>query len=97
MFKKINFWAFILSLLCIILLYYLTQFSVRIENLLLGIHPLKIVLIITLTTLLLGTLGVVGINDWKSKLRSIFTLLTTFVLAAFLTYVVFWGSLFDAL
>jgi len=94
--RKINFWSFILSLLCIFLLY-LTTFSVRIGNSIFGIHPLMIVLCITWVSLLLGAIGFTGVQDWKSLMRSIATLIITSGLAVFLTYVVFFGSLLQAI
>ena len=95
MFEKINFWSFILSVFCIFLLY-LTQFSARIQNSIFGIHPLKILLCITLINLLLGLMGVAGVQDRKSILRSIATLIITIGLTVLLVYVVFFVSLLQA-
>lgn len=90
--KKFNLWSFILSLICL-LLFYLTSFSGKIGNSILGIHPLKIVLCITLITLVIGAIGFPGAHDWKSMLRSVTTLIITFGLSAFLTFIIFFGSL----
>lgn len=96
MFEKINVWSFILSLFCILFLY-LTQFSLHIANSIFGIHPLKIVLVTSILSLLLGSIGFAGVKDWKSLLRSILTIIITTGLSAFLVYVIFFGSLLDAL
>jgi hypothetical protein len=93
--KKINFWSFILSLICIYLAY-LASFSRTVGpfvNSVLGIYPLKIVLCITFITLILGAIGFTGVHDWKSMLRSVATLVITFGLSAFLSFVIFFGSL----
>lgn len=90
--RKINFWSFILSLICIIL-FFLASLSSIVNNSILGIHPLKVVLFITLITLVFGGIGFTGIHDWKSMLRSIATLIITIGLAVFLSFVIFFGSL----
>ncbi|TQR14769.1 hypothetical protein [Psychrobacillus vulpis] len=92
MMKKINIVSFILSIICI-LLFLLVSFSGLIDYSIIGTHPLNLVLYITLLTLILGVLGFSGIHDWKGMARSVTTIIITLGLSAFLTFVIFFGSL----
>lgn len=94
-YNKINFWSFIISLVCI-LLFYLSSFSDRIGNSIFGIHSLKIILFIAVMNLVLVAIGFIGVQGWKSMLRSIITLIITFGMVVFLTFVLFVGSLLQA-
>lgn len=89
-FKNINLWSFIISLICISLLV-VTAF-LPILNIF-GVHPLKVLLVVTLMNLCLGAIGFAGIRDWKTMLRSIITLVITLGLSIILSYVIFVGSL----
>jgi hypothetical protein len=89
--KKINIWSFILSFICIGLLFVIPQ-----ENLITkttGIHKLSIILYFTLITLILGLIGFSGVNGWKSMLRSTITTFVTLFLSVFLIFVLFFGKL----
>lgn len=59
----------------------------------LGIHPLEVLFYLTLLILLLGIIGFSGIQDWKSALRSIFTVGFILVMSVFLAYIIFVGNL----
>lgn len=60
--KKINILSFFLSLICLLLFLF---FQNIFGNALLGIHPLNIILTLTLFTFLIGVFGFSGIQDWK--------------------------------
>lgn len=90
--KSINVWAFIFSVICIFLLF-TVSFSEVISRSILGIHPLTIVLSITLITLMFGVIGFSGIQDWKGMIRSVATIIITLVLSAFISIVLLFGSL----
>ena len=91
--KKINFWSFILALICILLFFLSFLSSFLGEFYIFGIHPLKILLGITFINLVIGAIGFTGVHDRKSMLRSIATLIITFGLSLFLAFVIFSGSL----
>ena len=90
--KKINLWSFILSIICI-LLFFTVSFSGPIDYAIIGVHPLNLVLYITLTTFVLGIVGFSGIQNWIGMTRSVTTVIITFGLSAFLAFVLFFGSL----
>ena len=90
--RKYNLWSFILSIICI-LLFFIVSLSGPIDYSIMGTHPLKLVLYITLTVFILGILGFSDIQDWKGLLRSITTVIITLGLSVFLAIVVFFGSL----
>jgi hypothetical protein len=76
---NINLSSFILSLFCIPAFFV----SISSENFIsvftknMGIHPLNIVLGITLISFLLGVIGLKDVRDWKAMARSIFTIVFT--------------------
>ena len=90
--RKYNLWSFILSIICI-LLFFIVSLSGPIDYSIMGTHPLKLILYITLTAFILGILGFSGIQDWKGLTRSITTVIITLGLSVFLAIVVFFGSL----
>ena len=90
--RKYNLWSFILSIICI-LLFFIVSLSGPIDYSIMGTHPLKLVLYITLTVFILGILGFSGIQDWKGLMRSITTVIITLGLSVFLAIVIFFGSL----
>ncbi|WML44538.1 hypothetical protein [Neobacillus sp. PS3-40] len=90
--KKMNIWSFISSIICI-LLFVMVSFSGPIDYFIMGIHPLNLVLYITLITLFLGILGFSGIRDWKAMARSVTTIIITLGLSAFLAFIIFLGNL----
>lgn len=81
---KINLGSFIFSFVCIVLFFISTSSSSIIEVVtnLLHIHPLNIVLIMSVVTLLFGFIGFTEVNNGESLLRSILTIVITFILSA---------------
>lgn len=92
--ENVNFWSFISSLICIVLLL-IISFSDWNSNSKIGVHPLTIVLIITVLTFLFGVIGFSGVKDWKGMARSITTVVVTLSLSILLGYVLLMGSLFS--
>ncbi len=92
MIKKVNIWACILSIICILLLF-LDPFWRPITSSIFGIHPLHLLLYMTLTTFLLGVIGLWGIEGWIGMTRSVMTMILTLGLFAFLAIVIFFGCL----
>jgi len=86
---KINFWSFIFSFVCIALFFISVSWSQTVVFLteLLHIHPLNIVLGMTLMTFLFELIGFSGATNWKLLLRSISTMVITFGLSAFILYI----------
>ncbi|OOZ79422.1 hypothetical protein BHL35_15730 [Bacillus cereus] len=85
---NINLWSFICSLICIGLfrLYFeipseIFKFSMNS----LHIHPLFILLVLTIGTFFAGIKGFSKLNNWIVMLRSIATVLLTLSLSVFLT------------
>jgi hypothetical protein len=89
--EKLNKVSFYLSVTCLILLFVLPQ-----NNLIksaTGIHKLSIILFFTILTLMLGVIGLSGVQGWKSMLRSFITIVATLFIMAFITVVMFFGKL----
>ena len=92
--EKINIWSFICSFICV-LLFLIVSFSGWFSNSIIGIHPLTIVLFISLVTFLAGVFGFSGIRDWKGMTRSLFTIIISLSLAVFLSGILLFGSLLN--
>ncbi|WP_182200432.1 hypothetical protein [Paraliobacillus salinarum] len=90
--KKINIASFISSFVCIFL-FYIVSFSGPIDYSVMGFHPLNLVLIITLITLVFGVLGFAGVRNWKEMVMSVTTVILTLGLSTFLAFVLFFGNL----
>lgn len=90
--EKLNILSFILSLICI-LLFVIVSFSGLMDYSIMKMHPLNMVLYLTLITFVLGVLGFPGNHEWKGIARSITTMIFTVVLAFLLTMVIFIGNL----
>lgn len=94
---KINLWAFIFSFVCL-LLFFIAVASSEIINFIINlvhIHPLNIVLGLSLVTLLFGLIGFSGATNWKLLLRSISTVVITFGLSAIIICIVVMANLFE--
>lgn len=94
---KINLWSFIFSFVCISL-FFISILSSKVfyfETNFAHIHPLKIVLIISLVTHLFGLIGFSEAITVKLLLRSIFTVITTLVLSVLILFIICLGNLFQ--
>lgn len=60
-----------------------------------GIHPMEFLFYGNLVILLFGLIGFFGLKDWKSALRSIFTVGFSLVVTVFLIYILYVGNLAD--
>ena len=91
----INLVAILMALFCIPLFFLATLSPNLIDvfSKLIGIHPLKIVLVVTLLAFLLGVLGLRDVNGWKSATRSVFTIVFTLIFSGVLIFIIFFGSL----
>ena len=87
---NINVWSFIISLFCIPLFFIATFY---VNDFILGIHPLNIVLTITIITFVLGVLGFKDVNNWKALARSIVTICLTITFSALLLFIIITGNL----
>lgn len=92
--KKINSWAFIFSIICI-LLFILDRSWGPIVSSILGVHSLNLLLYFTIIIFFLGLIGFAGVEDGKVMARSIATVVLTLGLSVFLTVVIFFGMLFS--
>ncbi|CAI8830390.1 hypothetical protein COM13_24175 [Bacillus pseudomycoides] len=85
---NINLWSFICSLICIGLFRLYFEIPSEIFKFFtdsLHIHPLFILLVLTVGTFFAGMIGFSKVNNWVAMLRSIVTVLLTFSLSVFLT------------
>ncbi|MEZ2369243.1 hypothetical protein [Bacillus sp. RCC_6_1] len=85
---NINLWSFICSLICIGLfrLYFEIPSGIfKFFTVSLHIHPLFILLVLTIGTFIAGINGFSKMNNWVAMLRSIATVLITLLLSVFLT------------
>ena len=87
---NINVWSFIVSLFCILLLFIAT-FYVNVT--IFGIHPLNIILTITIITFVLGLIGLKDVNNWKALARSVVTICLTISFSVLLLYIIIMGNL----
>ena len=95
MFRKLNFWSFILSLVCFLLLLLFSIFSFEsyiAEN---ETHPLEYILYLTFAAFILSILGICGVSNWKTVIRSFFTIIFSLGLLIFLAIVLFLGKWID--
>lgn len=91
---KFNFWSFIASLICVALFamaIFSKQFFHFVTNLI-HIHPLYIVLTISIITFIFGLIGFAGAINKKLLLRSIFTSVISFVLSAITIFILMMAS-----
>lgn len=58
-----------------------------------GVHPFIALFYFTLIILFCGFIGFFGVRDWKSALRSIFTVGFSLVMLFFLAYIIFVGDI----
>lgn len=86
--KALNMWSFVASLFCVILFFIIPSF-----NSIFGLHPLYVLLFITLLTFVTGLFGFMGIQSFSSAVRSIATTVCSLSLSAVLVYVLFIGEL----
>ncbi|MDY0952081.1 hypothetical protein SOM37_24900 [Bacillus thuringiensis] len=85
---NINLWSFICSLICIGLFRLYFEIPSGIFKFFtdsLHIHPLFILLVLTIGTFIAGINGFSKMNNWVAMLRSIATVLITLLLSVFLT------------
>ncbi|MCR6784038.1 hypothetical protein [Bacillus thuringiensis] len=85
---NINLWSFICSLICIGLFRLYFEIPSGIFKFFtdsLHIHPLFILLVLTIGTFFAGINGFSKMNNWVAMLRSIATVLITLLLSVFLT------------
>lgn len=91
-----NRWSFYFSFICMALCLFFSFKSIKDRFLMwVGIHPLDFLLYFTIIVLLAGMIGFLGINNWKSAIRSIFTVGFSLVLTVFLAYIKFVGHLVE--
>ena len=72
-------------------LFFIATFYVN--DLIIGIHPLTIVLSITLITFVLGVVGLKDVNNWKALARSIVTICLTISFSVLLLFIIITGNL----
>ncbi len=89
--SNVNIWAFILSLS------YISEFPIAVSSAdfyeVTGIHPLDIVLGMTVLTFFLGLIGLKDVREWKAMARSIFTIIFTAGFSLMILFAVFVGRL----
>jgi len=93
---KLNLFSFILSLICIIL-FFLSISSINLRNFtlnLLQIHPLYIVMLLCIVTLILGLIGLSKATNRTFLLRGLFTVIITIFLVGLIIYILVLGNLF---
>ncbi|WP_367664007.1 hypothetical protein [Clostridium sp.] len=86
--SKLNFYSFILSLICI-MLFFLSISSNKVINFtmdLLHVHPLFIVMILSIVTLILGLLGLSTATNLMLLFRGLFTVVITIIMTGFIFF-----------
>ena len=94
MLKKINFWSFIFSFVCVAL-FFISVSSTITMNFVINLvhtHPLNIVLALSLVTFFFGIVGLSGVSDPKTLIKSIITIIITFALSVMVAFIVFAGN-----
>ena len=89
--KHMNVWSFILSICCIPA-FFIATLSASF-NAMIGIHPLDIVLGMTVSTFFLGLIGLKDVREWKAMARSVFTIIFTAGFSLVLLSIIFVGRL----
>ena len=94
--EKLNLWSFFLSITCLVL--YLTIGSwIEFYRLIYEIsdpQAVSIVYILSLITLILGIIGLTGKKNIKSVVRGIVTILITFCITGFLSFLMWLSGYF---
>jgi len=93
--NNMNVWSFIFSLFCILIFFIVTSSANFISGftIIIGTHPLNIVLGFTVIAFVLGVIGLKDAREWKAMARSIFTIIFTIAFSAILIVILFFGSL----
>jgi hypothetical protein len=92
---KLNIYSFILSLICVIL-FFLSTSSIKVINFtmdLLHVHPLVIVMILSIVTLILGLFGLSVANNWIYLFSGLFTVIITIIMTGFIIFILTVGRL----
>ncbi|WP_318616610.1 hypothetical protein [Sporosarcina sp. YIM B06819] len=89
--NNLNVWSFIFSLCCIPAFFMATSSASFYE--MTGIHPLDIVLGMSVSTLFLGLIGLKDVREWKAMARSVFTIIFTAGFSLVLTFIIFIGRM----
>ncbi|WNC17374.1 hypothetical protein [Brevibacillus brevis] len=93
--RHCNRWSFILTLFCLAL-FASSAFSSQVKTAIFhwtGVHPLWIVLCLSLAAFFLSFLGLFSINNWLTALRIGITLMMSFSLSVILIFVLAIGQL----
>ncbi|WP_346931344.1 hypothetical protein [Clostridium sp.] len=87
--SKLNFYSFILSLICI-MLFFLSTSSNKVINFtmdLLHVHPLFIVMILSIVTLILGLLGLSTATNLMLLFRGLFSVVISIIMTGFIFFI----------
>jgi hypothetical protein len=93
--RMFNLWSFVLCLLCLVLTgcfassAQLTELAISLT----GVHPLSIVLCLSVAAFLLGMVGFGYVNNWLTAVSSWVTVTLAVVLSIFLMFVGMVGKL----
>ena len=93
---KLNLFSFILSLICLAS-FFLVILSRNVSNFifnLLQLHPLYIVILLCIITLILGLIGFSEATNGMSLLMGILTVMITIILLGVVIYILVLGNLF---
>lgn len=93
--EKINLWSFVSSIISVVLFFsYSFVPSVgKTNSSYVFLHPLAIILYMTLITFYFGLLGFSRVKGWKGMVRSVWTIVSTLGLLVILSFILFFGSL----
>lgn len=90
--KHLNFYSFFLCLMSLSL-FFLTKFLGVFRYIRIGIHPLFLVLILSMAAFILGVFGSFRVREWKSGLLCVVSLIISFCLSVLLLSIIFIGRL----
>ncbi|SFC84299.1 hypothetical protein SAMN04488168_110107 [Bacillus sp. 491mf] len=93
----LNFWSFVFSLFCV-LMFYIFSFTPlhKVFLNLTGINPIYMTFYLTLFAFLISVMGLGGIKNRKSTLRSTLAILISVGLLMILTFIIFIGTFFES-
>lgn len=94
--KALNVWSFYSSIICFLLVLFVSTTSIkkRVINLI-GIHPLEILFYLSIIIFITGLIGFSAVYNWKAAIRGIFTVSFSLVITVFLAYIIFVGRLME--
>ncbi|GEM_PF-6036556 len=92
--KRANFWGFLLVIFCWILFILMAQFEfLKGLDTRFGIHPFKLLLLLTLIAFLFSAVSLKAIHNWRTAFQSIVSVLLSLILLFILVMFIGFGEI----